>query len=122
MKYTFTLILSLLFINYLQAQNITGRWYSNDSTRIYEIKQVSENKFTAVLYRSTRKNDSIGYVVINNLQYNSHKERYEGVIYAVSGGQPTFVKIKFYKNRSDIIVLKLDRMFFMDVSLNWVKV
>ena len=111
----------LFFIKTLQAQKLKGLWYSNDSTRIYEIKQTAENNYIAVIKSSTRKKDSVGYVVIKDLAYNARKNRYEGVMYAVSDGKPAFVKIKFSKTDAKNINLKLSRMFVFDASINWIK-
>lgn len=122
MKRILILLALFLFSEVLQAQTIDGLWYSNDSTRVYEIKQTANNKYVAVINSSTRKKDSVGYVVIKDLVFNTRKNRYEGVIYAVSDGEPAFVKIKFSKTDENKISLKLSRMFIFDVSLNWIKV
>ena len=118
-------ILILIFfttgINTIQAQKLTGLWYSADSSRVYEIKAADGNTFTAIIKSSERKADSVGYLVIKDLLYNNRKKRYEGIIYAVTDGQPAFVKIKFDKHNSNRIILKLNRMFVMDVAINWVR-
>lgn len=121
MKYFLFLLLTIWFSNIVKAQKITGLWHSADSTRIYEIKQIADNEYTAIIKSSTRKTDSIGYNVIKNLKYNARKKRYEGVIYAVSDNQSTVVKFKFNKN-ADKIVLKLSRMFILNVAIYWIRV
>jgi hypothetical protein len=118
------LVILILFVSFTiagSAQKITGLWYSADSSRVYEIKELQGNKFTAVLKSSARKKDSPGYVIIKEFAYNSHKKRYEGIIYAMSDGQPAFVKIRFDKHNSNKIILKLDRMLLFDVAINWVR-
>ena len=105
----------------IQAQKLTGLWYSGDSTRVYEIKQTADNKFMAVIKSTERKADSVGYIVIKDLQYNARKKSYKGIIYAVSDNQSTVVKIKFDKHDEGKIILKLSRMFIMNVSIYWVK-
>jgi hypothetical protein len=105
----------------LYAQNLTGLWYSSDSTRIYEIKETAVNKYTAVIKSSTRKADKPGYVVVNNLIYNPRRKRYEGIIYAVKDGEPAFVKIKFSKKDKNEIMLRLNRMFVFDVAIDWIR-
>jgi hypothetical protein len=122
MKKVIILLISIISVNSLAAQNIDGLWYSSDSTRVYEIKKATGNKYTAVIKSSTRKTDTAGYVVIKDLQYNSRRKRYEGIIYAVADGNATVVKIKFSKNITDKIVLKLSRMFVFDLSINWIRV
>jgi Uncharacterized protein conserved in bacteria (DUF2147) len=119
MKKIIILIISFISVNRLAAQKIDGLWYSSDSTRLYEIKKTTENKYIAVIKSSTREKDSTGYVVIKDLQYNSRRKRYEGVIYAVKDGDATFVKIKF--TNTNKIILKLSRMFIFDVSIDWIR-
>jgi len=121
MKKLCTLFLLSVCISGLQAQNIIGTWYSADSTRQYEIKQVSADEFAAVIKSSLRAADSVGYEVVKHLSFNAKKKRYEGVIYAVSDGQPAFVKVRFAENNSNRIILTIDRMLFMDVSMNWIR-
>lgn len=120
MKKIILLIIFFISVNRLIAQKIDGLWHSSDSTRVYEIKKTTGNKYTAVIKSSTRKKDSAGYVVIKDLEYNARRKRYEGVIYAVEDGDATFVKIRFANTNK--IVLKLSRMFVFDVSINWIRV
>ena len=120
-KKLYTLSLVTVCISSIQAQGLTGTWYSADSTRQYEIKQVSADVFTAVIKSSVRAADSVGYEVVKHLSFNAKKKRYEGVIYAVSDGQPAFVKIRFADKNSNCLILTIDRMLFMDVSLNWMR-
>jgi len=122
MKQLFILFTCFLLSNSLHAQKLNGLWYSSDSTRVYEIKQTAENKYIAVIRSSSRKKDSLGYIVIKDLEYNTRRKRYEGVIYAVEDGEPVFVKIKFSKTNTNKINLKLSRMLVFDVSINWVRV
>src|SRR5258708_7329706 len=122
MKKILLLLLSIVFITTIKAQKIIGLWYSQDSSRIYEIKELSGNNFMATIKSSYRKKDSVGYVVIKNLLYNIRRKRYEGIIYAVADGQATFVKIKFDKHNSNKLILKLNRMLVMDIAINWVRV
>lgn len=120
MKKIVLIIACFLSVNRLSAQKIDGLWYSSDSTRVYEIKKSSENKYTAVIKSSTRQADSAGYVVIKDLEYNSRRRRYEGIIYSVKDGDATFVKIKFLDTNK--LSLKLSRMFVFDVVLKWIRV
>ena len=121
MKNIVILILFLSFTFKSNAQKITGLWYSADSSRVYEIKELAANKFTAVLRSSSRKKDNPGYVIIKELIYNTRKKRYEGIIYAASDGQAAFVKIRFDKANENRIILKLNRMLVMDVAISWIR-
>ncbi len=116
-----TIILPLLLVlsTATRAQQITGLWYSGDSSRIYQIKSSGNDQYEAIIYTSARQQDLIGFTTIKNLQYNNRKKRYEGVMYAFEGGKPVFIKIKFGKSNTDQLRLKLSRMFIMDVTLKW---
>jgi hypothetical protein len=120
-KKLYTFFLLAVCISSIQAQSLTGTWYSADSTRQYEIKQVAADEFAAVIKSSVRTTDSVGYEVVKHLSFNAKKKRYEGIIYAVSDGQPAFVKIRFADKNSNRLILTIDRMLFMDVSLNWMR-
>jgi len=104
-----------------KAQKLSGLWYSADSSRVYEIKETTHDQYIAVIKSSERKTDSIGYAVLQNITFNKRKKRYEGAIYTVTNGQPAFVKIKFHKHNNNKIVLKINRIFVMDVAINWVR-
>jgi len=121
MRKLLIVVFFVIISNAIQAQKLTGLWYSADSSRVYEIKAADGNQFVATIKSSERKADSAGYIVIRNLLYNSRKKRYEGVIYSVTDGQPAFVKIKFDKHNSNKLILKLNRMFVMDVAIDWVR-
>lgn len=114
-------VISLLLANTTSAQKLEGLWYSSDSSRVYEVKKTDGSKYTAVIRSSARKTDTAGYVVIKNLEYNARRKRYEGVIFAVKDGDKTFVKIKFSQADTNKIVLKLSRMFVLDVTINWLR-
>jgi len=120
MKYFYFLLLTLWLSN-AKAQKITGLWYSGDSTRIYEIKSSGTDEYSAIIKSSSRRNDSVGYCAIKNLKFNARKKRYEGIIYSVADNKPTGVKIKFGKD-PDKIILKLNRMFIMNVTIYWKRV
>lgn len=114
--------LLFLWVTKTQAQQITGLWCTSDSTRVYAIQTTGNNNYQAVIIASTRSTDTIGYVAIKNMQYNSRKKRYEGIIYAVADNSPCFVKLYLNKKNTDRLILKLSRMFIMDVSLQWKRV
>jgi len=121
MKNCFLLITCLLSYVVLNAQKLTGLWYSADSSRLYEIRELPGNTFAAVIQSSSRKNDSVGYPVLQNLLYNSRKKRYEGNIYSVTDNKPVFVKLFFDKNNYNKLILKISRMLVMDVAIKWIR-
>lgn len=121
MKKIIVLIICFISVNSLTAQKLEGLWYSSDSSRVYEISKTGENKYTVVIKSSTRKADSPGFVVIKELEYNSRRKRFEGMICAVEDGAETFVKIRFSKFDTNKLALKLSRMFVFDVSIKWLR-
>jgi hypothetical protein len=110
------ILLGILSYTHTEAQQITGRWFSGDSSRVYEIRAVTANSFEAVIQTSLRKTDSTGFIVIKELHYNKRKKRHEGIMYAVSDKRPCFVKINITGNQ---LILKLRRMFVFDLLLKW---
>jgi hypothetical protein len=112
----FLFFLAILAGTQTKAQQITGLWFSGDSSRVYEIKAAVDNTFEAIVKSSSRKTDSAGFIAIKNLHYNTRKKRYEGTMYTLSGDQPCFVKITARNNQ---LVLKLSRMFLFDAVLTW---
>lgn len=122
MKKSIIFITLILFFNQLEAQDITGNWYSTDSSRLYEIKRVSGKEYNVLIKSSSRKADYTGFVVIRDMEYNARKRRFEGFMYAPGDNTPVFVKIWFSKNNHNRILLKLSRMFFFDVTMNWTRV
>jgi hypothetical protein len=111
--------LAMLACTQTKAQQITGLWFSGDSTRVYEIKRNDSTIFEAVIKYSVRKTDTAGFAVIKNLQYNARKKRYEGIMYAAADNQPCFVKITVLNKQ---LVLRLSRMFLFDAVLKWNRV
>ena len=113
-------MLSVLSVICTYSQDITGLWRSEDGTRIYEVKKTAPNTFSAVLVSSTRKTDSIGYAVVRDLKYNSRKERFDGMIYAVPENGSRLVKVFFLKD-PDRMVLKPGGMFIPGIYIYWTK-
>ena len=101
------------------SQQFAGLWYSSDSTRIYKFQEESPGKWNAIIQSSTRKNDSVGFKVIRELVYNKNKKRFEGYMYSVMDDQSAFIKISM--DNPEKIRLKLNRMFFFAVKINWYK-
>jgi len=103
------------------AQEISGRWYSADSTRIYEVTPSGNDQWKAVILASSRKNDKVGFEVARQIIFNKQKKRFEGYLYSTDNDEPAFVKISFDKTNINEIKLKLDRMFLFDVTVKWLR-
>lgn len=111
------LLLKVLLCN---AQNsIVGLWYSDDSSRIYELFEKG-GVYEAMLHSSKRERDSAGVLVLLNLTYKHRRKMYQGFIRALGDGVMVSVKLRL-KNDGEILQLKLRRMFFFPVYLRWTK-
>jgi hypothetical protein len=115
----------LLLISFsLSGQSIVGKWYSQDSSRIYLIYK-NADEFEAILENSSRKNDKEGAFVLRHVIYVNRKKRYEGAIYSAATDEnaiPTLAKINFQDKDEKILRLRLRRIFFMNVTIKWYRV
>ncbi len=100
----------------LDAQQISGTWFSEDGTRQYEIREQADG-LTAVLIRSSRASDKPGFAIISQLHRNGRN--WEGLIHSVADSSSTKVTIRYHKKNNDKLKLKLKRMLFMDISIHW---
>jgi hypothetical protein len=113
----FILYLALFSPFTVSGQDIVGKWYSQDSTRIYTIYKTADG-FEALLESSTRKVDKKGVYVLRHVTENK-KKRYDGIIYSVVDGTATVAKIRFEDKEGRILRLRLKRLFFMNATLRW---
>jgi len=118
MKLVFLKLLLLISFG-ISGQEIAGRWYSKDSTRIYHIYRV-DNQFEAILEKSSRKNDKVGNIILRHVISWHENKKFEGEICAMDGTS-TFAKMRFEEN-GQVLRLRLRRMFFMNTTIKWYKV
>ncbi|MEO6289836.1 MAG: hypothetical protein ABIO76_07950 [Ginsengibacter sp.] len=123
-----TIVLPVIFLiscYALNAQssidNITGLWYSSDSSRIYEVEATANKNFEATLYTSKREGDKPGFVILKDVKYFPAKNQYEGVIFSTIDSTATTAKIRL-EGDGTILKLKLHRMIFMPVNIEWRRV
>ena len=117
------LVLAILFSGFYftsSPQDITGLWYSPDSSRVYKVYQTYRG-YQADQYTSKRANDKPGVPVLREVKYYQKKKDYEGIIHAADDGTTTQVKIRIAEN-GKILRMKLRRMFFMPVYIQWYRV
>ena len=91
-----TLVLAILFSGFYftsSAQDITGLWYSPDSSRVYQVYK-TDRGYQADQYTSKRTNDKPGVPVLRDVKYYQKKKDYEGIIHAADDGTATLVKIR----------------------------
>ena len=112
-------ILLLLYVfsfGSICAQDISGKWYSEDGTRQYEIRKQADG-WAAVLIRSSRPDDKPGFAIISQLQ--QHGKSWKGLIHSVADSSMTAVSIRYNAKKNDKLKLKLSRMVILDVSIRW---
>ena len=114
---TFMLLTIFSIPGKINAQTLSGRWRSSDSTRIYHVYQ-KDAVMEAVLENSTRTTDKSGALVLSLVEKKSSR-RYRGIIHSVDGEMVTVATIKFKGN--DILKLRL-RRFLIPVKIKWYKV
>ncbi|MDD2792919.1 MAG: hypothetical protein PHD73_07050 [Sediminibacterium sp.] len=106
-------------INSIRAQNIIGIWHSEDGTRQYEIQQLPDNRYNAVIKYSARPGDIQGFEVLRNLTYNSQKKRFEGFIYTLSDRIPSFTTVRISPTDSNLLLLSINGILFSRVQIHW---
>ena len=111
------LIICLCRLN-TTAQSIEGRWYSGDSSRIYEINYIN-GIFEGKIITSSHANEPSGQYILKNITYNAKKKRYEGQILALDDGEVRTVHV-FIKNET--LVLTINRMILTKLKIQWQKV
>jgi hypothetical protein len=113
--------LLLVFASVIKAQEIAGKWYSKDSTRIYLIYK-NENQFEAILEKSTRKDDKQGTFVLRQVTSRNKKKWFRGLIYPADSAMPALAKIRFEDKEGKVLRFCLRRMFFMNITIRWYRV
>ena len=103
----------------VSGQELVGKWYSQDSSRIYHIYK-NDDQFEAVLEKSSRKSDKEGVMILQHVTSRGRKRGFEGEIYSIDG-RSTSAKISFEED-GRVLRLRLRRMFFMNVTIRWYKV
>jgi hypothetical protein len=121
MKKIFVIHLLLLITTCgINAQHqITGLWYSEDSTRIYRLLE-DGNGMKAVIHQSARATDTVGVIILTQLYYQSQKRRYTGLIHSMHDRLARPVKIYMEQNGT-LLRLKIPRMFLFPVYIRWKK-
>ena len=117
----FFIVILLTTSFFASGQSILGKWYSADSTRIYRIYKKAD-QFEAVLLTSDRKADKVGTIILKDLTFMDKKKKFVGRIYSTLDSSSTLAKIKFQDKDGRVLLLKLQRMFFMDITIKWYRV
>jgi hypothetical protein len=112
-------LLGLLALGTIRAQtDITGEWYSADSSRIYKVYAHGEG-YEAILQSSSRPQDREAAFVLRDVTYHQRKNRYKGVILAVSDSMPAMARISFADKRRRVLKLRLRRFFIGHTTVFW---
>ena len=99
------------------GQELSGRWYSADSSRIYYVFR-KDSTYHAVLEKSTRSGDQVGTVVLSGVKQRV-AQYHRGIIHTVEGDMSTLADIRFEGN--DTLRLRL-RRFLLPVKIRWYRV
>jgi hypothetical protein len=119
MKRAICLLVSGLIFTTVTAQaDITGEWYSADSSRIYKVF-ASGNEYRALLLSSSRPGDRDSALVLTGVVYHKRKDVYKGIMLAVSDSMPVAARISFADKQRRILRLRLRRMFVSRVNVWW---
>lgn len=111
--------LCLLTFGIVQAQtDISGEWYSADSSRIYKIYPSGEG-YEAVLQSSNRPRDRESAFVLKDVMYRQRKKNYKGIILAVSDSMPAMARITFADKRRRVLKIRLRRFFIGHTTIWW---
>ena len=100
-----------------QELDISGLWYSSDSSRVYNVYQTSYG-YNANVYSTKRPGDEKGKIVLQGVKYYPEKDNYKGLIFSSDGTQSTGAKIKVDENKK-LLLLKLPRLLFFPVYIKW---
>lgn len=114
-------MLSLLVLHYaLQAQqDIKGLWYSEDSTRVYEVLLSSTQSYDARLVTTKRPGDKAGMKILEQVRKRAKGSKYVGVILATDqSGTRALAKIRLKRN-GDILQIKIRRLILLPVKIRW---
>lgn len=95
---------------------LTGKWYSKDGSRQYQIKETKDG-LEAILFRSSREQDKAGKLILSRIHKKGH--RYRGIIYSSTDDLSTTVTISRSRKNNEVLVLKLKRMMLLDVTIRW---
>ncbi|MBN8687912.1 MAG: hypothetical protein J0M10_12880 [Chitinophagales bacterium] len=117
MKKLIALALSMLLIMLsVRSQSITGRWYSKDGSRQFQISEQND-RWEALLVHSDRPGEEAGKLIVSLL--SRKKNKYRGIIYSADGEMKTTVTIRVSPDNKRVLLLRLKRMLLMDVTIRW---
>ena len=120
MKYCFQLIICLTLSGDIFSQeNLAGLWYSEDSSRIYNLHK-TDSGFVAVIFSSNRKHDYEDALILNNISFNQEKNIYSAVIYSVFNSPPLCATMQL-SDDNKILLIRIPRMYIFPVHIKWVR-
>jgi hypothetical protein len=117
MRILITLLCIILYNGAFAQSSITGLWYSKDSSRVYKV-DTAGNSYGAILHFSSRSGEQQGALVLSQVKKHPKKNKYTGIIRAVSDGMPVPVTIRMSEN-GNTLSLKLHRLFMLPVNIRW---
>lgn len=117
-KMSLVILVLLPFVLHAQ-QDIKGQWYSEDSTRVYEIHLSSTQDYEASLVSTKRPGDKTGMKILEQVRKRAKGSKYVGVILATDqSGTRAIAKIRLKRN-GDILQIKIRRLILLPVKIRW---
>ncbi len=101
-----------------QSQTISGFWKSKDYSRVYQITEDSNRRFTAVIHHSNRKNDKKGDTILSNVLLDDKNVNYTGTIHSTIHTDRRFARIKVDQGRQ-VLHIKIPRFVIFPVNIHW---
>ena len=116
------LLLSLFFVASAFAtdaqgsNDISGLWYSSDSSRIYKI-YATNGGYAATLFSSRHAGEQAGKSVLQDIVFVPKKNDFDGYIFATDGNVDTRARLTLLEN--GVLKIKLPRLVFFPVYMKW---
>lgn len=117
MKTGVALCILFFFPAVISAQDLSGEWYSADSSRVYNVFHTGD-QYQATLIASSHAGDRLNGFILKEVIYNEKKKCYEGIILSPIDGLATTAKIRFSEKDPDVLRLRLHRML-VNVNIEW---
>lgn len=117
MRFSFFSVFFIILVNAKAQNQFTGIWISGDSTRLYHLFEENK-KYSAVIYRSERKSDKRGALILSDIVYRESNRKYYGIIHSLKDGTQRIVKLSLV-DQGNQLVIEIPRMWFFPVMLYW---
>lgn len=117
-------MMTLLFLSHLPLllpaqQDISGLWYSEDTTRVYEFRSLSPDQFEARIKSTSRPGEKAGVTILKQVRKSRSGDSYKGIIFSPdSSGIQAKAKLRL-KTNGRILQLRISRLILLPVKIRW---